>query len=285
MYQIDRILEQLDELSSLELLAEVFTDIARARLDRVRAGIEKNRIFVAEIAKILHVVRVSAEAQGLSASRRKKISASLLLTSNKRLYYGNLDTKVVDFYIAHTQYTGYVDRFVVGSVGIDILEGRSYPFPFEQLVFSGDLPNLTELAGLTAKLNDYQKVIVYYPRFMSVLTQQPSFVDITGLVASTPETEDEKYYLFEPEIGKILDFFENQVMMILVEQTMLESELARIGTQLTSMDDAQQRATKLIGQENNLLAGAKRQLLNIKALEAATMMRKRKRLFAERYYD
>lgn len=279
MYQIDRILGQLDEFTSLELLAEVFTDIAQTRLNRVRAGIERNRVFVGEISKILHVVRVSAEEKGLSAARKKKISASLLLTSNKRLYYGALDTRVVDFYMAHTQYTGYVDRFVVGTVGIDILGTRGYPFKIEPVVFAGDLPNVSELLSLTNKLSDYQKVIVYYPRFVSVLSQQPSFVDITGLVANIPEGGEERYYLFEPEIEKILDFFETQVMTILVEQTMLESELARIGTQLTSMDEAQQKAQQSIKEEKSLLAWTKRQLLNQKVLEAAGAMMKRKRLF------
>ncbi len=277
MYQIDKIQSRLEELSSLELLAEVFTDIARARLDRVRTGIEKNRLFVGEVAKVLHIVRVTAEDQGLSAARKKKVSASLVITSNKRLYYGGLDTRVVDFYSAHSAYTGYVDRFVVGSVGVDILKARNYPFAYEPVIFDRELPNLYELSLLAEKLNGYQKVIVYYPRFVTVLSQQPSFVDITGLVAATPESESEKYYIFEPEIDKILDFFEEQVIAILLEQAFLESELARIGTQLTSMDQAQQRAASLIEQEDLLLAGAKRSLSSMRVLEMVAGMRQKKK--------
>lgn len=276
MYQIDKIQQRLEELSSLELLAEVFTDIARARLDRVRVGIERNRQFVSEIANILHLVRVTAEEKGLSAARKKKISASLVITSNQRLYYGGLDTKVVDFYGAHTAYTGYVDRYVVGAVGVDILKGKNYPFPYEPVIFEKQLPNLYELSMLSEKLNEYQKVMVYYPRFMTVLTQQPSFVDITGLVTGAAGSEGEKYYIFEPEIEKILDFFEEQVIAILLEQVFLESELARIGTQLTSMDAASQKASEMIVDENLLLASARRSQASMKVLEmAAGMFRKK----------
>lgn len=275
MYALEQIQTNLEEFSALELLAEVFTDIARAKLDRVRSGIERNRQFVGEIAKVLHVVRVMAEEKGLSAAAQKKVSASLVVTSNKRLYYGGLDTKIVNFYIAHTAYTGYVDRFVVGSVGVDILKGREYPFPYEPILFERELPNISELSSLAKKLAGYQKVMVYFPRFVTILSQQPSFVDVTGLVGATAENEGEKYYIFEPEIEKILAFFEEQVMAMLLEQTFLEAELARIGTQLLSMDEASQRAAEMIVTQKGVLARVKRQISSMRVLElAAGMYRK-----------
>lgn len=272
MYQIDKITNRLEEAESLEVLSEVFTDVARMRLERMRAGVERNRIYVGEIAKVLHIVRVTAEQQGLSAKREKKVSASLLLTSNKRLYYGDLDVKVVDFYTAHTAYSAFADRFVVGSVGTDILAGRKYPFPYESISFEKDMPSQAELAQLSKQLVEYQKVLVYYPRFLTVLSQLPSLVDITGLTASATGEKGENYYLFEPEIGKILDFFEQQIMQLLLEQAFMEAELARIGTQLTTMDNAQQRSNKLINEQKLLLSIAKKQYLNMQSLEIAAIM-------------
>lgn len=276
MFNLNEIEKDLREVQSLELLAQVFTDIAHARLLRVRAGIEKNRIFAGELARVLHVVRVTAEERGLSAQRRKKISASVVITSNKRLYYGGLDTKVVNYYMAHTAYTGYVDRYVIGTVGSDILRGENYPFQYEQIRFAKDLPDLGEIASLADKLKDYQKVFVYYPRFETVLSQQPSFVDMTGLVSATAAGEVDRYYIFEPEIGKILDFFEQQVMTILLEQAFLESELARIGSQLMTMDEASGNAAKIIKQESQLLAAAKRSQASMNVLEMVAGLRKRK---------
>ncbi|MBI4099800.1 F0F1 ATP synthase subunit gamma [Candidatus Microgenomates bacterium] len=277
MYQINQIKTYLEEVESLELLAEVYTDIARARLEKVRTGIERNRSFVAEIANVLHIVRVTAEAQGLSAKRKKKVSASLMITSNKRFYYGGLDSRVVDFYSAHTSYTGFVDRFVVGSVGVDILRGHKYPFPFVPIVFGRDLPDQTELGLLADKLNDYQKVFVYYPRFVTVLTQQPSFIDMTGLVSGTAQNPGENYYIFEPEIDKILDFFEQQVMAVLLEQTFLEAELSRIGSQLVAMDTAAINAGNIIREQNVLLQQARRSQLSMQVLEMVTGMRRQQK--------
>lgn len=276
MYQINQIKGYIEEVSSLELLAEVYTDVARARLEKVRTGIERNRAFVGEIANVLHVVRVTAEEQGLSAKRKKKVSASVVLTSNKRFYYGNLDSRVVDFYIAHTAYTGFVDRYVVGSVGVDVLKGKQYPFPFQPILFERDLPNTNELATLAERLNDYQKVFVYYPRFMTSLSQQPSFVDVTGLVSAAPAAPSERYYIFEPEIEKILDFFEEQVMAILLEQAFLEAELSRIGSQLVAMDNASINAGNIIQFQNQLLASARRSQASMQVLEMVAGMHRRK---------
>lgn len=267
MYQINQIKNYLEEVESLQFLAEVYTDIARARLEKVRSGIERNRRFVEEIAGVLHLVRLAAEERGLSAKRKKKISASLVITSNERFRYGALDSRVIDFYVAHTAYTGFVDRFVIGSVGIDILAGRRYPFPLEKIVFGRDLPNQSELSILANKLNDYQKVFVYYPRFLTVLAQQPTFVDMTGLVSGRAAVPGENYYLFEPEIEKILDFFEEQIMGVLLEQTFLESELSRIGSQLVSMDNAAVNAGNIIRTQNQLLAAARRSQMSMQVLE------------------
>ncbi len=267
MFTLDKIKSDLEEVESLEVLAEVFTDIAHARLLRVRAGIERNRLFAGEVSRVLHVVRVTAEEHKLSALRKKKISASVVITSNKRLYYGGLDTKVMNYYMAHTAYTGYVDRFVIGSVGVDTLKTLNYPFQFEIVDFEKDLPSIAELTNLANKLKDYQKVFVYYPQFQTVLSQQPSFVDITGLVSAVASGDVDRYYIFEPEIEKILDFFESQVMAILLQQAFLESELARIGSQLMTMDNAQGNAMAMIKQENSLLASAKRQMASMKVLE------------------
>lgn len=276
MYQVDKIKGNLVEVRSLQLLAEVLTDVARTRLDRVRDSVEHNRVYVGEIAKVLHIVRITAEIRGLSGQRKKKASASLLLTSNKRLYYGDLDVKVVDFYAAHTSYLGFADRFVIGTVGADILTSRKYPFPVESVVFKADMPNQMELSVLSKKLVDYQKVLVYYPRFMTVLSQLPSLVDITGLTAAASGEPGEEYYLFEPEIGKILDFFEQQIMQLLLEQAFMEAELARIGTQLTTMDNAQQKANKIIGEQEIKLSYAKKQYLNLQSQEIANVMLRNK---------
>ncbi len=270
MYQINKIKAYREEIDTIGYLADVYSDIAQARLTRVRAGIERNRKFVAEIAQVLHVVRVMAEQKGLSASRRKKISASLVLTSNRRFYAGGLDGRVVEFYMAHTAYTGFVDRFVVGSVGVDILTGRKYPFPFERLIFKNDVPNEQELGELAKKLAAYQKVFVYYPRFMTVLIQQPNFIDITGLVSATASASGDNYYILEPEIGKILDFFEEQIMGILIEQAFLEAELSRIGSQFVTMDNAAINARRAIAQQDILMASARRANLSLQVLETAT---------------
>lgn len=264
----------MEEVAAIDLLAEAYMDVAKLKLEKVRSGIIRNREFVGEIAKVLHLVRIAAEARGLSAKRKKLVSAAVVLTSNSRFSYGDLDSRMVEFFLAHTVYTGFADRFVIGAVGKDILTGKKYPFPFESTIFSKDFPTKDELLLLAGKLINYQQVIVYYPRFVTVMSQQPSFVDMTGLVAGAAKT-DEEYYIFEPEIDKILDFFEAQVMAMLLEQAFFELELARIGSQLVAMDNAALNDQKIMVEQNRLLARARRSKLSMEVLERVANMRQK----------
>ena len=273
---VNQIKGQIEETQTLKMVTEVFTDIASIKLQRIRGQIEQNRRFVSEMTEVLHIVRVTAEEQGLSAKLEKKISASLLVTSNKRFYYGVLDAKVADFFMAHSTYTGYVDRYVVGSVGRDYLRERGYNHPFIPVQFAGEMPTSIELASLATTLTQYQKVSVYYPQFTSLLSQQPTFIDMTGYATTNVVGNDQRYYIFEPEIDKILVYFERNIMGILLEQAFLEAELARTGTQLSSMDQAAINATGVLSSENRWLGRIRREELTMQVLETFAGLRHKK---------
>ena len=273
---LNQIKGQIEETETLKIVAEAFTDIASMKLQRVRSRIEQNRRFASDMAEVLHIVRVTAEERGLSAKLEKKVSASLLVTSNKRFYYGVLDAKVADFFMAHSTYTGYVDRYVVGSVGRDYLREKGYNHPFIPVQFAGEMPTATELVNLATILSKYQKVIVYYPRFTSLLSQQPTFIDMTGFMVTNASSIDQNYYIFEPEIGKMLAFFEENIMGILLEQAFLESELARTGAQLSSMDQAATNAAAVLGAESRWLGRIRREELTMQVLENFAGLRHKK---------
>ena len=95
--------------------------------------------------------------------------------------------------------------------------------------------------------------------------------DITQTSYLKPLTKEEQKhdqaFIFEPEIGKILDFFETQVTNLLIEQTFLDSELSRTASRLISMDQAQSSADDYLSEQRTILAQAKKNIINAKLLE------------------
>ena len=71
----------------------------------------------------------------------------------------------------------------------------------------------------------------------------------------------------EPDLSKILHFFDSQIITLLLESTFLESELARTGSRFISMDSAETEANKFIKDYLKLKAYTERNLQNNTLLE------------------
>lgn len=267
MPSIKQINQQIEDSESLKMVAQAYTEIAALKLAKIRAGIERNRLFFQEITEVYHIVNVEAAKRKVPINP-KKGTVSILITSNHH-FYGGMERDLVKFFIVNTG-KFQTDRMVIGSTAAGFLKSFNYFNPYQQVILKEDLPSAEELRGFVSKIINYEQIMIYYSRMHSILTQEPHVVDI---VQRSPEyyiqTKAPKIdYIFEPELKTILKFFENQVILLLIEQTFLESELARVAARLTSMDQAQIAANTDIIKQKMVLAQAKRSLDNIHILES-----------------
>ena len=171
----------------------------------------------------------------------------------------------------------------------------NYTHTYKPITLQKDLPTPQELTSLGATINNYSQVLVYFSKMESVLIQKPQVQDITQSTVLTPEeleaakhqpnlfdllihgniskdlskNEKEEDFLFEPDVVKMLNFFENQITTLLLEQAFLESELSRTASRLISMDQAQSNADNLIRQRKQLLNLAQKSLANEQVLETS----------------
>lgn len=266
MNSVKQIKEQLVDSFSLKMVAQAYTEISALKLGKIRAGIEKNRVFFQEISEVYHAINIEAAKKHL-VLRPKKGTVSILITSNQH-FYGGLEKELVKFFIVNTTKFA-TDRIVIGSTATEFLKSFNYFNPYQQVILKNDLPSAEEIRSLVDKIINYEQIMIYYSRMHSILTQEPHVVDI---VQKPPEyflkTKATSFnYIFEPELEQILKFFENQVTLLLIEQTFLESELARAAARLTSMDAAQLSADEIIVKQKRELAQAKKSLDNINILE------------------
>lgn len=272
MSTVKQITDALEDSSSLKMVAEAYTEIAALKLEKIRSGIEKNRLFFQEITEVYHVVNIEATKRKIQL-RQKKGTVSILITSNHH-FYGGLEKNLVKFFIANTA-KFQTDKIMIGTTAQEFLKSLNYFQPYQQVILKEDLPTAEEIRLLVSKIISYEQIMVYYSRMHSVLTQEPHVVDIVQkpqeyyLKTKAPKIN----YIFEPELDLILKFFENQVTLLLMEQTFLEAELARAAARLTSMDQAQLAADETILKQKKELAMAKRSIDNIHLLESVATMK------------
>lgn len=263
---IREINELIETSSSLKSIAQAYGEIALLKIKKIRAAVERNRQFFQEIAGVYRIVRTQAVLKKIILPKKKK-TVSILLTSNYR-FYGSIDAQVTASFLETTPRFA-TDRIVVGKTGNEYLKAMRYFHQYTYIELRSDLPNAAELADLTNLTRQYSQIIVFYPQLSTILVQQPKVLDITQFSTLGPNQtgQIEQYVIFEPEIDKIIEFFENQINTLLLEQTFFESELARTGSRILAMDQGQIEANKFIAKTRQLLAKTKRGIEGNRMLE------------------
>lgn len=256
--------EIIKEAQGLKDLTAILTEVSSLRLKRIRKEVEGTRIFFADISSLYSLVKAMAPA----ITFKKKGTVSLLLTSNFR-FNGHLNDAVIRYFVYQTG-KFKTDRIVIGSLAAQIFKSIKYPYPVTNISFKKDLPTPAELATLTEKIKDYESILVFYSEFKTVLKQLPTTKDITQTQAAALKQERIKDYAFilEPELKKILQFFDTHIKIALLQQAFLEAELSRVANRLISMDEAQNNAQNFLNQQKVVLSLAKRSIENKRILES-----------------
>lgn len=269
--QIDKIIE---DDNSLKIVAQAYSEIANSKVKRIRLETERNRVFLEEIGKAYALVRFLAIEKKISIAKPKQ-TACVLITSNNR-FYGAIDSDLIKFFTEKTM-TAATDKIIIGKMGIEHFKTVK-TFKFQPMVLKRDQPNNEELKQLVDLIKDYNQVFVFYSQMQSLLVQTPKVLDLTkSKSVYSKHAEGSKFrFVFEPELAKILAFFDSQVLDLLLEGAFLESELARTASRFISMDEAESSADKLIREYKKLRAYTKRALENNLILEsfAASYARK-----------
>ncbi|MDO8452854.1 MAG: F0F1 ATP synthase subunit gamma [bacterium] len=299
MSTLSDIQDRLETGISLRYIAESYTETSAKKLKEIRRDVERNRAFFSELASLYHAIKVVAAEKYHIFSQKNNKTAIVLITSNYR-FFGNLNAKLADFFAKETS-SRPGDYFIVGKAGAELLQGMSLRgqgmssrgaggdvgisgISFETVSFHKDLPTNTELKSFVARLSPYKQVLVFYPEFKSILVQNPVVKDITeaqdikepnapehknvidALLGKHPDWSDD--YIFEPRIENILEFFDAQMITILVEEAFLESELAKTAARLVTMDEAQIKAEEFVRVENREFARAIVRMKNAHLLES-----------------
>lgn len=265
---IKEIDEALEEGNSLKVIAQSYTEIANLKIKRIRTEVERNRVFFQEISKVFALVKKLAIRKGVSIRKSKK-RVALIITSNYR-FYGSINADLIDFYVQNCKEID-IDKILIGRAAIDYFKTSPLPGNTTEILLKQDQPNTEELIKLVEQISEYNQVLVVYSSMKSLLIQQPLITDITASsessTAQSDKKEDDIKFIFEPELAKVLNFFDSQIITLLLEGTFLESELSRTASRFISMDTAETEANKFIKEYEKLKAYVKRNRDNNKILE------------------
>lgn len=160
------------------------------------------------------------------------------------------------------------DLLIVGTTGIDFMKSARTGKPYKTITFSRDNPNLEEIHSFLDNITRYDKVFVYYPKFVTLLSQTVGITDVTQTSeAGAKENQEEINVIFEPEIDKMVEFFERQIRSLLFFRVILETDLSRTAARLISMSAAEERSDELIKEKKSEVRKATTSFINRQLLE------------------
>ena len=269
--ELDAILE---EGESLKQIAQSYSEIANLKIKRIRFEVERNRIFFEEISKIYDIVKAFAIQKKINVKKPKQ-RLCIILTSNYR-FYGSINSDLINYFVGSTVKLPEVDKLIIGKTGVDFFKANKILPNYQNLLLKDDMPSGEELLNLAAISSNYNQVQVFHSKFKSLLRQQATFTDLSAMsfylkdrvkTVELDKKEDFLKFIFEPELAKILHFFETQILTLLIEETFLESELSRTASRFITMDQAETEANKFIKDYEARKSYAKRSLINSTLLE------------------
>ena len=262
-----RELDQLiEEGKSLKQIAQSYSEIANQKIKILRSQVEVNRLFFKDMSRVYALVKALAEKKKLSVRKGKKM-LSIILTSNYR-FYGEINSSLIEFFIKTTQKLE-TDRIMLGKAAIEYFKNAKVFKSYQEILLKSDQPDPLELTNLVNIIKDYNQVLVFYSRLKSLLVQEPTYTDITSTTDKIVlDKKDVSHFIFEPELKKILTFFDSQILTLLVEETFLESEVSRTASRFISMDQAETEANKVLKEYERLRSYAQRNLRNNQLLES-----------------
>lgn len=264
---IKEIEEALEEGEGLKTIAQAYSEIANLKIKKIRGLVERNRYFFQEISKVYGLIKKLAEQKRVSV-KKPRAKVCVILTSNYR-FYGSINSDLIEFFITTAQKLN-TDIILLGKAAIDYFKTNPVFSNPQQILLKDDQPNAEELTKLINIINPYNQVLIFHSRLKSLLTQEPVVTDISATSTPIPHPEsgkDEFRFIFEPELSKILFFFDSQILTLLLESTFLESELSRTASRFVSMDQAENEANKFIDEYEKLKAYTQRNLANNQILE------------------
>jgi ATP synthase F1 gamma subunit len=268
---LDDLRNDLSEITTLKFISAAFAESAAARIGKIRDAFEKNQAYFQEISGLYHLVKVSAGVEEKLAQKKAEHpkTVCVALTSNHR-FYGLLNMNTMETFVSQSE-SMTTDRIVIGQTGEDYVKMLRYSHPYSAVIFQRDYPTDDELSTVLASLAPYNQVFLMYPKFQTMLRQTVEMVDIT----ETPSheelaKEDMVHEIFEPQLSKILAFFDRQVRGLLFKRAILEAELSRTAARLLAMSAAEERADKLTKEKRMQIGKVKSTILNTQLMETFT---------------
>ena len=234
-------------LIEIKSLVEAYEEIAAGKMQKVRSAVLTARDFLSGLSEIFGEVKFNYPQK--TRLEKKGKTVAVWISANAGLY-GDIVGRSFDVFADFLAKNQEVETVVVGRLGTKMMADRSPKILYNYYDLEDDRVEVEDLVLIMRYLLQYQKIIVFYGQFKSLVNQVPVATSVSGDQLYQQNQQNQHQYLFEPKIGDVLEFFEGQMLTTMFEQTVHESQLAKFASRLISLDSAVENIDRKVGQLN-----------------------------------
>lgn len=255
MQQRTQLKEELAISGNLAVLTQAYQEHAIQQINFSRYSVLASRDFVDQLVDIFSNVKASYRNSVMKQDKKKQQpiiqkngkSAFVLVTANNKLY-GEIIPKLCRLFIQEAGKDPKADLFTVGQQGQGFLEAGLPNRQIRYIRVPDTNITINSLKELTSVVLPYEKVTIFYGKFINLVSQEAVYTSISGDFIDEPDTATESTvkpitteqdFLFEPSLPDVANFFEDQIFSLILNQRVHEAQLGKFASRVKAMERAQ----------------------------------------------
>ena len=247
-----QIKNNFDFLEDIKNLCIAYEQISVMKMRKIKDAVLYTRGFYDELSDIYAQMKATYNHQVMVLAKKNKIkdlhkmlllgknekTVAVLLSANNKLY-GDILNNVFVRFIEETKNKN-IDLVIIGRLGKEMYDSLSLKKTYEYFEIPDIDLTVDDLKPVIKNIIKYETINVYFGLYESFFSQKPVAKNITGdiVIGNDDNLKDNKFYYFEPNLEKILLFFETQIFSNFFKQTAYEGQLARYASRVSAMETA-----------------------------------------------
>lgn len=282
MYSKSELKKYSEAVTTIKSITRVYEEAAARRIKLIQVSVERVNQFIADSADAYVNVKFALLAEQktkktpsrdvLARSYRPKTKKGVVvMIASHEQYFGNLVPSVFLNWKTEMEKTGF-DGIILGNTGKHLLDKSNVNF---KNVKAFDLidndPDWNLIAQVGKEIAVYEKIVIYYGEYKTVLNQVSERADISNTI-TVGQVQEVKRYLFESSPEAILAFFEEEVINAMLQLKVYQSQIARYAARIKILEIGQvaEKMSQVIGDLSKGRKKVHKSLNNKKQLQLYT---------------
>jgi F-type H+-transporting ATPase subunit gamma len=253
MTSLKIIKKRITSVKSTQKITRAMKLVSAAKLRRAQERAQQSRPFEKQLMEMVSGILAETRWESPLKEVRPVRRTAFVVFSTDRGLCGSLNANILKPVLRRAQElvgTSEVEVIALGKKGSDFLKRRGLKVVRleSDLVRTGTPTRMAEIASSLREVftnGQYDQVEVFYPQFLSAVTQKPTRVTLLPFQVEAGRA-DAKMTIYEPKPEKLLNSLVPMLIDFMMYRFMLETTASEHAARMAAMESATKNSKEMI---------------------------------------